>query len=400
MQTAIAYLQQCLQIPSVNPMDGEEAVARYVYDVLFDHQISTEWIEISPKRICLVATVPASEDVSRPAVLGLSGHLDTVPVQGDGWTKDPYGGEIEDGRIYGRGASDMKSGVMAMVQALIQYRERQERPNTIKLLITSDEENGMTGARHLTEQGHADDLDALLITEPTSGMIGYAQKGVVGIEVTCRGKSAHSSAPQLGRNAIDDVYRVIQEVKSERFSITANHHPALGPVVASITSIKGGEGPNVVPSQASFYMDIRTIPGFDRADVLAAFTAIERRLVAEDSEFDMNVTVIKDIPSCETDEQAPFLQQVADTMEQVSGVTPRKIAIPGGTDGAMFSQAKKSFPIAIASFHDFRLAHQVDESIPLSEYEKTIAFCFNLINTPLHQSLPSHKKKKERHSIL
>jgi len=141
MQTAITYLQRCLQIPSVNPMDGEEAVARYVYAVLVDHQISTEWIEVSPKRICLVATVPASEDVSRPAVLGLSGHLDTVPVQEDGWTKDPYGGEIEDGRIYGRGASDMKSGVMAMVQALIQYRERQERPNTIKLLITSDEEN-------------------------------------------------------------------------------------------------------------------------------------------------------------------------------------------------------------------------------------------------------------------
>ena len=157
-------------------------------------------------------------------------------MQGDGWTKDPYGGEIEDGRIYGRGASDMKSGVMAMVQALIQYKERQDRPNAVKLLITSDEENGMTGARHLTEQGHADDLDALLITEPTSGMIGYAQKGVVGIEVTCRGKSAHSSAPQLGRNAIDDVYRVIQEVKSERFSITTNHHPALGPVVASITN--------------------------------------------------------------------------------------------------------------------------------------------------------------------
>ncbi|MGL6103745.1 MAG: M20/M25/M40 family metallo-hydrolase, partial [Exiguobacterium acetylicum] len=182
MQTAITYLQRCLQIPSVNPMDGEEVVARYVYDVLVDHQISTEWIEVSPKRICLVAIVPASEEFSRPAVLGLSGHLDTVPVQGDGWTKDPYGGEIEDGRIYGRGASDMKSGVMAMVQALIQYKERQNRPNTVKLLITSDEENGMTGARHLTEQGYADDLEALLITEPTSGMIGYAQKGVVGIE--------------------------------------------------------------------------------------------------------------------------------------------------------------------------------------------------------------------------
>lgn len=382
-QQQIESLQHCLQIPSVNPLDGERDVATFVYDYLTTHEIETEWIEVAPKRICLVATLPASEVAAEPKTIGFSGHLDTVPVQTIGWTKQPFGGEISDGRIYGRGASDMKSGVMAMVNAMIELKDCADRPNHLKLLITSDEENGMTGAKHLTERGDADDLDALLITEPTSGMIGYAQKGVVGIEVTCVGKGAHSSAPQLGKNAIDDLYRVIQEVKSDRFTITDNRHPQLGPVVASITSIQGGEGPNVIPSNASFYMDIRTIPGFGRLEILEAFAHIEQRLRKEDPTFAMTLRVIKEIPSCETDANAPFLETVARHMETIAGHPARRVAIPGGTDGAMFSQANRTFPIAVASFHDFRLAHQVDESIPLSEYLQTIALCKQLALEPL-----------------
>jgi succinyl-diaminopimelate desuccinylase len=236
----------------------------------------------------------------------------------------------------------------------------------------------MTGARHLTARGDADDLDALLITEPTSGFLGYAQKGVVGVEVSCTGKSAHSSSPQLGQNAIDDLYRVIREIKSDRFTITTHSHPELGPVVASITSITGGEGPNVIPSQAAFYMDIRTIPGFGREQVLTALEEINQRLREQDDSFSMKVTVIKEIPSCETDSEDPFLHVVATTMESIRRQPTRRVAIPGGTDGAMFSQAARSFPIAVASFHDFRLAHQIDESIPLSEYEETIELCTRL----------------------
>ncbi|MFZ0075557.1 MAG: ArgE/DapE family deacylase [Exiguobacterium undae] len=375
---SITYLQRCLQIPSTNPLDGEENVAAYVYDLLTSHGIKTEWIEVSPKRICLVATIQAGVSAVHPKTIGFSGHLDTVPVQLSEWTKDPFGGEIEQGRIYGRGASDMKSGVMAMVSMMLELNQRDDLPNRLKLLITSDEENGMTGARHLTERGDADDLDALLITEPTSGFLGYAQKGVVGVEVSCTGKSAHSSSPQLGQNAIDDLYRVIREIKSDRFTITTHSHPELGPVVASITSITGGEGPNVIPSQAAFYMDIRTIPGFGREQVLAALEEINQRLREQDDSFSMKVTVIKEIPSCETDSEDPFLHVVATTMESIRRQPTRCVAIPGGTDGAMFSQAARSFPIAVASFHDFRLAHQIDESIPLSEYEETIELCTRL----------------------
>ncbi len=374
----ITYLQRCLQIPSTNPLDGEENVAAYVYDLLTSHGVKTDWIEVSPKRVCLVATIEAGATAVHPKTIGFSGHLDTVPVKISEWTKDPFGGAIEDGRIYGRGASDMKSGVMAMVSMMIELNQHDDLPNHLKLLITSDEENGMTGARHLTDRGDADDLDALLITEPTNGYLGYAQKGVVGVEISCTGKSAHSSSPQLGQNAIDDLYRVIREIKSDRFTITDHSHPELGPVVASITSITGGEGPNVIPSRASFYMDIRTIPGFGREQVLQALEAVNQRLSQQDETFSMEVTIIKDIPSCETDRDDPFLQIVAETMESIRKQPTQRVAIPGGTDGAMFSQAARNFPIAVASFHDFRLAHQIDESIPLSEYAETIELCKRL----------------------
>ncbi|HLR92597.1 MAG TPA: M20/M25/M40 family metallo-hydrolase, partial [Atopostipes sp.] len=170
----VEILQEVIRIQSVN--GNEEEVAKYFQELLKEYDIDSELIPWEEEgRSSLVATLKKGEG----KVLGVSGHMDVVAAGDESqWKYPPFDAHIEDNKLYGRGSTDMKAGTTALVLTMIEMKE-EEIPfeGTLKLLLTVGEEVGQHGAKQLTEMGYADDLDALLIAEPTNFNIGYIHKG-------------------------------------------------------------------------------------------------------------------------------------------------------------------------------------------------------------------------------
>ena len=151
-------------------------------------------------------------------------------------------GHIERNKLYGRGATDMKSGLVAMVLAMIELKEKEVPLNgAVKFLGTVGEEVGELGAGQLTEKGYADDLSALVIGEPTNYNLMYAHMGSINYSVVSHGKEAHSSMPEEGINAINNLNEFITEANQQMAEVTANYeNPELGRTIHNVTVIKGG----------------------------------------------------------------------------------------------------------------------------------------------------------------
>lgn len=163
-------------------------------------------------------------------VLGISGHMDVVAA-GDQklWSQDQYGADIVDGKLYGRGATDMKSGLAALVIAMIEAKQKGDFSGTIRLLATVGEESGEVGARQLTDLGYADDLDAIIVAEPFNGRILYAHGGSYNYKIKSHGISAHSSTPDLGENAIHHLRDAMVAVQESMDKIIEKYkNPKLG----------------------------------------------------------------------------------------------------------------------------------------------------------------------------
>jgi succinyl-diaminopimelate desuccinylase len=207
---AIEFLKQMVRIPSVNPPGNEYPAAVQVKRLLDKHGIMNKFVYLDEGRASLVASWHGeSSDLNRK-VLAFSGHLDVVPPGKLPWKYDPFSAHEEDGRIFGRGTSDMKGGLVAVVFAVIELKQAGiALPGDIKLLLTAGEEVHALGARQLTDLGHVHDVSALVIAEPTRDEVVVAHKGALWIEVTSRGKTAHGATPYLGVNAIVNMHYVI-----------------------------------------------------------------------------------------------------------------------------------------------------------------------------------------------
>lgn len=205
--------------------------------------IPSKQIEYSSGRSNLVA-----EMGNAGPVLAFSGHMDVVPA-GDvqAWATKPFVPVEKEGKLYARGATDMKSGLVAMVIAMLELAdEGAALGGRLRLLATIGEETGLFGAEALTKAGYANDVEALIIGEPTGHRIVYAHKGICTYTVTSHGKSAHSSMPQNGVNAIDNLV-VFYNRMMEEFSKLNDENTALGKMTWCNSVIQGGEQFNIVP---------------------------------------------------------------------------------------------------------------------------------------------------------
>lgn len=202
--------------------------------------------------------------------LVLSGHLDTVPFTPDGWSHDPLGGDVAGGMLYGRGASDMKAGVAAMVVAALRASRSDASPFT--LAFTIGEETGCTGAADLSAAGLLPERPILVIGESTDNRLRLGHKGATWLRVTAHGTQAHGSRPDLGDNAIDMLADLIVALRGFPAQNGAAH-PDLGAPTLNVGRIWGGLQTNLVPALAATELDIRTVPGTSLAEVTAAIEA-------------------------------------------------------------------------------------------------------------------------------
>ena len=269
MDAVTRLLSDLVSIPSVNPMGRgltgpgflEGRVSDYLEDWFRTLGVDVERQVVSPGRDNVIARY---ESPARRRTLLFDAHQDTVPT--DGMTIDPFAPELKGGRLYGRGACDIKGGLAAMLTAFARLvRERPGDSASVIMACTVDEEFTHTGSSRLADGHHGADL--AIVAEPTLLNLVDRHKGAVRWKIRTRGVACHASTPNLGVNAIYGMARVVaalEDYASELAGSTPD--PVLGPPSLSVGRIEGGVSVNVVPDWCEVEIDRRVIPGERAAD--------------------------------------------------------------------------------------------------------------------------------------
>ncbi|EAC9870783.1 ArgE/DapE family deacylase [Listeria monocytogenes] len=357
----IQILKDIVNIDSTN--GHEEQVANYLQKLFAEYGIESEKVQYDVDRASLVSEIGSNDG----KVLAFSGHMDVVDA-GDvsKWKFPPFEAAEHEGKIYGRGATDMKSGLAAMVIAMIELHEEKQKLNgKIKLLATVGEEVGELGAEQLTQKGYADDLDGLIIGEPSGHRIVYAHKGSINYTVKSTGKNAHSSMPEFGVNAIDNLLLFYNEVEKFVKSIDATNE-ILGDFIHNVTVIDGGNQVNSIPEKAQLQGNIRSIPEMDNETVKQVLVKIINKLNKQEN---VKLELIFDY-----DKQPVFSDKNSDLVHIAKSVASDIVkeeipllGISGTTDAAEFTKAKKEFPVIIFGPGN-ETPHQVNENVSIENY--------------------------------
>lgn len=368
-QAKIEILQKLIRIKTVN--NNEAEAADYLASLFEPYSnAKVERLTYAPNRDNLIVTIGETGPI-----LGFSGHLDVVaPGDLNAWDSDPFEPVIKQQRLYGRGAADMKSGLAALVVAMLELLEsKQPLSGRIRLLATVGEETGEYGAAQLTKAGYADNLIGLIVAEPTSDLsqLVYTARGVIDYRITSIGKAAHSARPQFGVNAIDNLMLFYQQVKA-RFADFTAVDPVLGGITHNITKISGGEQVNSIPSYAELWGNIRTIPAYPNQ---VFYDKIAELLAELNQQSDVKLSVEYSFPeeAIPGDPQSPIIKAAQLTAQEVLGRTFKIAGSSGANDGAEFLQAKGTFnSIEIGPGSDS--SHQSNEYVELPIYLQAIEF--------------------------
>jgi len=373
----ISILQDVIRIKSVN--DNEEEVAKYFQDLLGEYDIESELIPWRKGRSNLVATIQKGEG----KVLGISGHLDVVAAGDESqWKYPPYEAHIDGNKMYGRGSTDMKAGTSALVISLIEMKEAGiPFEGTIKLMLTVGEEVGELGAAQLTEMGYADDLDALLIAEPSNFNLCYAHKGSINYTVESHGKTAHSSMPDEGINAINQLNQFITKANQEMNQVTAGYtNNVLGKFTHNITIINGGSQVNSIPEYAALQANIRSIPEFSNDKTIGLLEKIIDEM-NQDIRGKLKLKIDFNKLPVESDLNSELIQNIQKLFDDDLPL----IGIPGTTDAAEFIKAEKEFDVVIFGPGVPNLPHQLDEYVEIDNYLEFIEVYKKLFSSYLNK---------------
>ncbi|PSR30931.1 MAG: acetylornithine deacetylase [Sulfobacillus benefaciens] len=377
---AIKLLVDLVQSDSTNPPGTEERAAHHVAEYLTRHDVAVKWQEVSSGRQNLLACLNGEASRQRPALL-FCGHLDTVPIGSQQWAHEPFGAQIDDGVLFGRGASDMKSGVAAMAVMMARLRQTYGSHSLpIQLLLTVGEEVDSIGAERYLEQYGVDGVGGIVIGEPTNGQIGIGHKGAYWMEMQCFGRTAHGSMPQLGVNAIDQILEALNLLGQIRENLPSDSDAVLGDSTIAITQIGGGIQTNVIPDQAFFRADMRFGTPEQQKRVLDAWQRALDLHQQQHEEFRYQWHPLLNRSPLFTEPSHPLIQK-AQALCNVDANSWRTVSYY--TDGSVLA-APTNIPTLIYGPGDDRLAHQPDESVPLSSFLECIDFYHDLAKSYAH----------------
>ncbi|MBS5763069.1 MAG: M20 family metallopeptidase [Lachnospiraceae bacterium] len=364
---SIALLKEILAIPSVNGADNEGAVAEFIANYLKEKHIDAFVQQIDETHANIIAKL---EGKSSETVVW-NGHLDTVPYGNtEEWNTDPSIPVEKNGRIYARGASDMKSGLAAMVYLLGEIGESGEKPEqTILFLGTCDEEKSGLGAEKILEEIDLSSGSLLLIGEPTGCKLGVAQKGGIWAQLNISGKTSHGAYPEEGYNAVEYGMKIVHRIKKW---VTEYEHRLLGTATAQVTMIQGGIAPNMTPDFAEILLDIRIVPGISAEDVEKKIKKICREEVEEtNGEVKFEVRIKNARRAIEIAEEERWLKEFKAYLKQ-NGAETEEIGINYFTDASILTKKESEIPVLLFGPGEPRLAHKPNEFVELEKYEKYI----------------------------
>lgn len=363
-EEAIQLLEDLLNIPSVNSKDEEGAVADYLADYFRTHGVECFVQSIDRVHKNIVAFVEGTD----PKEADLwNGHLDTVAYgELEKWSKPPGKATIEDGKIYARGASDMKSGLAAMVYALTHLE--QKPPRSIWFVGTCDEEKNGLGASWVLEEPKIPNYRLLLIGEPTHLNLGIAQKGCLWLKIVLKGKTSHGAYPQEGINAIHYLYRLSDEL----IQYVGNFESSvLGKSTAQINLIQGGVAPNMTADNCEATLDIRMVPGLTKEMILEHGKKILEKLQRENRELQAEWIILNDRRAFEIASDDPAVAGLRHFIQK-RGYEGKDIGINFFTDASVLARNRMEQKVILFGPGDPRLAHKPDEYVEIEYYLKAI----------------------------
>lgn len=364
--TATELTRTLIRYDTINPPGNEQACTDLLQGLLTAAGFRCEMVPLAEGRPNLVARIGGSA-AKRP--LAFTGHTDTVPLGLKPWSVPPHEGIIRDGKIWGRGASDMKSGVAAFVVAAIGMAGRLKDGPGVVLYITAGEETGSAGAFRLAARGMKGEAGALVVAEPTSNRPLCGHKGALWLTAVTRGVTAHGSMPDQGVNAVYAAARAVS--KLETFDFNVARHPVMGGPTLNVGNIHGGLNVNSVPDRAEIGIDMRTLPGMGHArlkDQIASYLGPE-----------VEVETMVDVPSVWTSPDDPWMRDVFAHAAEVRQIVSKVEAAPYFTDASALTPALGDVPTVILGPGPAHLAHQTDEWCEVERIEEAVVIYERLI---------------------
>jgi len=391
LDEAIAFLRGMIRIPTVNPPgEAYPACARYIGEQLHSLGYTVEYINLTPAEIAELAPygagLPRTNVIGRlpganaSPVLHFNGHMDVVPI-GPGWSTSPFGGEVRDRRIFGRGASDMKGGIAAQVYAIEAIRRAGlHLQGTVEQSGVVDEEstgNRNAGMGHLVERGFIapSHTDYVVITEPLNAdNICLGHRGAIWGEITTFGHQAHGSTPERGVNAVELMADFITEVRHElkprlqqRLSSLPIVPSSANAASLSFNTIQGGTNVNSVPDRCSVTFDRRLVMGERLEEARSELCNLLEQRARTQPDFCYEYVERYATDPTWVSPQTPLVQAFAAAVQEVVGHEPGYVYSPGSDDQRFVVQNAGIEQCIVYGPGEITQTHVIDESLAIDD---------------------------------
>jgi len=350
---------QLIRIPTENPPGNEKKAFLFLKPILSKMGFNVKILLSSKGRWNIVAEKRWARG---GRTLIFNGHLDVVPAGNPAqWRYPPFQGKLVQGRIYGRGASDMKSGVASFLHAISMINRSNIHPDqgaVILHLVSDEESHGHQGMGFLAKK-RAVRGDAAIVGEPTNLTPVIAQKGALWLRIVTKGKSAHGSRPHVGLNAIEKMMMAIDQIHSIPLE---KEHPLVGKPTFNIGTIRGGTKVNMVPDRCEIEVDRRILPIETKEEVLREMKEALDSLQLKDPSFEYQIEEIDFAEPCEIRSEEEIVKVTVDTIREVRGEQPKVKGFSGFTD-SRFYISQFHLPTLILGPGETDQSHTTNESV-------------------------------------
>lgn len=364
MTDPVELTKTLVKIESCNPGKGEGEIGEYLFLRLTRRGIPVRRQEVFPGRFNLIAEIKGKTDMPPLVIIC---HMDTVVI-GEGWTKAPFAAEEENGRIFGRGACDMKSGFSCALAVLEETWESGEKPErTLLFVATVDEEAEMNGIQAILKEKLVPPESMLLDMEPTSLAVTTSHKGRIWYHVCIRGVTAHASTPWKGIDAIAAAAEFISSVRE--LILNMPEHPEMGPNTVTFGQIAGGYQPYVVPDICKVTMDIRTVSPYNESDIETLMLRAKRNTELKFSGIDISWELTGNRPCVYGDSKSELCSAICEAFREECGRDTSVGLFPGYTDTAVAAVELEDRNCVSFGPGALVMAHKPDEYVETKEIE-------------------------------